>query len=126
MSSNDYYLLRRHPQGGFCLAYGLMDDDTKPEPSPFAKTHETIEEALKEYALGRYESEYGLRVDPEIFEPPVQRHQFGILIEDHRQGKMEETFLLVEGDRKNGYSVKVENPDLNWVGLSAVTTVRFR
>jgi hypothetical protein len=83
MSADTYYLLRKHPAGGFTLVRGMDSSIEWPTAHPAAESFPTIVDALKAYVDGQqydvedddmlyplYASEYGLRIHPEVFEWP--------------------------------------------------------
>lgn len=69
MSSDNFYIVRKHPFGGFAAVQGFAsdvdenDEQIYPEASVTDKQFKTIGEALN-YAVTEY-SEYGVDVHPE-------------------------------------------------------------
>ena len=80
MSADNYYLLRKHPKGGFALVMGFASDDETPSVGEEQESFPTMEAALKEFSDGQkwedsgeggwppYYCEYGLTPHPECFE----------------------------------------------------------
>lgn len=81
MSADNYFLLRKHPNGGFALVMGMDSNIEWPTVHPNAESFPTVMDALKAYTDGQqfdvdneemfyplYMSEYGLRIHQEIFE----------------------------------------------------------
>jgi hypothetical protein len=68
MSADNYYMIRKHPTGGFCAieCCASEDDETDPEARPGMKSWPTVEEAF-DYAEMQY-SEYGTRIHKECRE----------------------------------------------------------
>ena len=68
MSADNYYLIRRHPAGGFVAIMGFMSDEEVPEVNPQRDTDRftTLPAAIK--ANLNRETEYGMRVHPECYE----------------------------------------------------------
>lgn len=72
MSADNYYVIRKHPDGGFVALMGFMSNDEMPviNPAKTYRTYETADEATA-WADGEY-SEYGVSVHPECNEYPSQ------------------------------------------------------
>jgi hypothetical protein len=75
MSADNYYMLRRHPKGGFACVMGFMSDDAEPNADENSQQFETIEEAVVWY--GQLEdgsffavAEYGLHIHSEVYKKP--------------------------------------------------------
>jgi hypothetical protein len=68
MSADNYYMIRKHPTGGFCAieCCASEDDETDPEARPGMKSWPTVDEAF-DYAEMQY-SEYGTRIHKECRE----------------------------------------------------------
>ena len=79
MSADNFYVLRRHPKGGFALVMGFASTESL---DVYVRDHHTqfasIREALRAFSEGQdlvndeemypeYYCEYGLRVHPELF-----------------------------------------------------------
>lgn len=67
MSADNYYVVKKHPLGGYSYVMGFASDDdpdlTVTESYPQYKTlEEAVDAAIEEY------SEYGVRVHPECRE----------------------------------------------------------
>lgn len=64
MSADNFYIIRKHPEGGFTPVHGFASDDELPAVNPernkpFPSIDEAIESVVDEY------TEYGIRVHPE-------------------------------------------------------------
>ncbi|MGH7233916.1 MAG: hypothetical protein ACREF7_00520 [Candidatus Saccharimonadales bacterium] len=63
MSSDNFYLIRKHPAGGYTATMGFASSERKPRARKTDFAFKTVAEAVT-YALGEY-TEYGVSVDPE-------------------------------------------------------------
>jgi len=63
MSADNYYIIRKHPLGGFAAVMGFMSDDTEPTASELYPQYATVEDALHT-AMADY-AEYGVSVHQE-------------------------------------------------------------
>lgn len=87
MSADNYYVMRKHPNGGYSLLMGFMSDEqesayTQPVPEE-VESWPTMTEALAAYTAGqewqdenagfypRYYNEYGLNIGADCVEEPV-------------------------------------------------------
>jgi hypothetical protein len=64
MSADNFYIVRRHSDGGFTPVHGFASDDETPKVNPernasFPTIDSAIESVIDEY------TEYGIRVHPE-------------------------------------------------------------
>lgn len=66
MSSDNYYLIRNHPNGGFAVVMGFSSDSNAPSATEDSKQFETIDDAADSVA-NEY-SEYGIRIHSECVE----------------------------------------------------------
>lgn len=73
MSADNYYIIRKHPDGGFAALMGFASDDRMPviDTDRAYKTFETVDQAVM-WASDEY-SEYGVSVHPECREYPVEK-----------------------------------------------------
>lgn len=71
MSADNYYIIRKHPDGGFAALMGFASDDRMPviDTDRAYKTFETVDQAVM-WASDEY-SEYGVSVHPECREYPA-------------------------------------------------------
>lgn len=60
MSADDYYLIRRHPLGGFTPVMGFASNEDTPKATEFHPQYQTVEDALRS-AMHDY-TEYGVSV----------------------------------------------------------------
>jgi hypothetical protein len=67
MSSDDFYLIRKHPNGGFAAVHGFASDKNKNELEATTKhlQFKTKNDALN-YGLNKY-PEYGVSIHPECY-----------------------------------------------------------
>lgn len=82
MSADNYYLIRKHPKGGFALVNCFASDESPPpEATEKQESFPTIDAAMTAFALGqefegghypRYYCEYGLQMHLECIENVVQ------------------------------------------------------
>lgn len=84
MSADNYYVLRKHPKGGYCFINRFMSDDRVecPTPKPDAERFPTMTDAMAAWHKGqewddaepgmypKYYNEYGLDIHPEVTEDP--------------------------------------------------------
>ena len=66
MSADNFYVIRKHPQGGYAAVMGFASDESEESPEVRSNHHQsfaTVSDAL-DYASGEY-SEYGVSVHPE-------------------------------------------------------------
>lgn len=84
MSSDNYFIIRRHPEGGFAAVMGLASDETPTVNPVHHKSFPTIRAAV-EYADSQY-SKYDTSVHPECDMVAVDSKQleamFRLLIDD--------------------------------------------
>ena len=64
MSADNYYIIRKHPDGGFAAVMGFASDDGTPDAERRHQSFNTVEEALI-YAGEDGYTEYGISVHPE-------------------------------------------------------------
>lgn len=70
VSADNYYVIRKHPDGGYAAVMGFESDPQMPRARKGDKAYPTVDEALT-YACSQY-SEYGVEVHPECEHvPPV-------------------------------------------------------
>ena len=66
MSADNYYVIRKHPQGGYAAVQGFASDENMPEANSgyesFVSINEALNEANKDY------SEYGVSVHKECYD----------------------------------------------------------
>jgi hypothetical protein len=66
VSSDNYYIIRKHPKGGFAAVMGFASDDTDPVARDSDRRFDSIESA---FVYGTHEySEYGVSLHPECEE----------------------------------------------------------
>ncbi|MFS0885340.1 hypothetical protein [Aeromicrobium sp. 179-A 4D2 NHS] len=72
MSADNYYLIRKHPDGGFVAVMGFMSNEQTPEidPQKAYRKFDTPDDAIW-WADNEY-SEYGVSVHPECNEYPSE------------------------------------------------------
>lgn len=72
MSADNYYVIRKHPDGGFAALMGFASDDREPviDTDRTYKTFETVGQAVM-WASDEY-SEYGVSIHPECREYPAE------------------------------------------------------
>lgn len=64
MSADNYYIIRKHPEGGYTPVQGFASDDELPSVIPERhRSFPSIDEAI-EFVIDDY-TEYGIRVHPE-------------------------------------------------------------
>jgi len=68
MSADNYYVIKRHPLGGYAAVMGFMSDDFEPHADELDPQFDTPDNALS-YAMGEY-SEYGVSLDPKLLDTP--------------------------------------------------------
>ena len=73
MSADNFYMIRKHPNGGFCLDMGFDSDDNYGScpVSEKLRSWPTLDEVIaewNEHQDGRYWSEYGMSVHQECFD----------------------------------------------------------
>lgn len=69
MSADNYYLIKKHPAGGYAALMGFMSDEREPEVRLGEMGHRpfpTLQDAM-EFADNEY-SEYGVRIDRSIIQ----------------------------------------------------------
>lgn len=66
MSSDNYYLVRIHPEGGFGITMGFASDNYLPEVTATNEIFDSIEDALLT-AASEY-PEYGVEIHPECYD----------------------------------------------------------
>jgi hypothetical protein len=72
MSADNYFLIRKHPLGGFALINASASDDRKPRAHKGHTQYTTVEAALKVARASYFE--YGGSVDDECeWTPPLRR-----------------------------------------------------
>ena len=64
MSADNYYVIKRHPSGGYAACMGFASDDEEPTVHPAQNSFPTPMEALI-WANEQY-SEYGASLDAEV------------------------------------------------------------
>jgi len=112
MSADNYYMIRKHPTGGFCAieCCASEDDETDPEARPGMKSWPTVEEAF-DYAEMQY-SEYGTRIHKECKIQNLTRFKMGDKV-DTQEG----VGTVIEVNQWTEYSVRLgENTNAPWVG----------
>lgn len=67
MSADNYYLIRKHPLGGFAAVMGFASNDSSPEVNPTRDAQFDSLDAAVYFGLREY-SEYGVEVHPECYE----------------------------------------------------------
>lgn len=82
MSADNYYLIRKHPSGGYIAVMGFASDENTPEVDPAQGSFATVQEAIDSVAL-EY-AEYGIRIHGEISE--AERRQ---VADEYRGGSAE-------------------------------------
>lgn len=86
MSADNYFVLRKHPTGGFALVMGFASVEKTPEVKETEESFPTLEDALKAFCYGqqwenddelypRYYCEYGLQIHPDCFETAPQQKE---------------------------------------------------
>lgn len=101
MSADNYYMVRRHSDGGFALQMGFMsDEDPLPPVHSEYEAFPTVEAAIKAFSDGqvtkdgeiypRYYCEYGLKYATGIFDDPTD------VFETKVEGNPGDTFLFSE------------------------------
>jgi hypothetical protein len=68
MSADNYYVIRRHPAGGFAAVQGFASEDSEPRARMDHQQFKTIDEA-EDMAHNEY-TEYGVRIHPECMNTP--------------------------------------------------------
>ena len=63
MSADNYYVIKKHPSGGFAAVMGFASDDSMPRATKRHQQFATVEEALT-FAWDDW-TEYGVSVDAE-------------------------------------------------------------
>lgn len=63
MSADNYYIIRKHPSGGFAAVMGFASDEIEPQARERHQQFETVEDALR-HAMDDY-AEYGAGVHEE-------------------------------------------------------------
>lgn len=66
MSADNYYIIRRHPKGGFSAVMGFESNDDTPVVREDHLRFDTMRDA-EVYASGEY-TEYGIQIHPECYE----------------------------------------------------------
>lgn len=66
MSADNFYLVRKHPSGGFAAVMGLASDENDPAATEYHGRFDTPEDALT-FALDDY-TEYGASIHPECLD----------------------------------------------------------
>lgn len=69
MSADNYYLIKKHPHGGYTAVMGFASDDHTPQARETDPTFDTVDQALT-WALDQY-SEYGVAIDDECNTPTL-------------------------------------------------------
>lgn len=71
MSADNYYIIRKHPDGGFAAPMGFDSDDRTPSVDP--KRHQSFPtlDAAADWAAAQY-SEYGVSVHDECRTSPAE------------------------------------------------------
>ena len=65
MSADNYYVIHKHPEGGYAAVMGFMSDDEEPKPTASHFHFATIADALAHANSDAY-VEYGTRFSPEV------------------------------------------------------------
>ena len=65
MSADNFYLIRKHPNGGFAAIMGFASDETELIATKKHKQFDSLQLAHL-YAYSEY-SEYGVHIHPECF-----------------------------------------------------------
>lgn len=134
MSADNFYVLRKHPLGGFALIMGFASDENDTANTcavpKSAESFPTTEAALKAFSDGqewqneqigwypRYYCEYGLSVNSECFEVELTTDKFNVWI---LHPDMTWTTITIAGHREVGYSVT--NYDLDTTLPKAVVVL---
>lgn len=63
MSADNYFIIRKHPDGGYACLMGFMSDESIPNVYPMDAQYGSVEAALA-VAFSDY-AEYGVRIHPE-------------------------------------------------------------
>lgn len=85
MSSDNFYIIRRHPKGGFAAVMGFASDiddqgnEITPDVPASAQSFSTLSDALN-WAINEY-SEYGVSVHEECTESRSQLRRINIVLE---------------------------------------------
>lgn len=127
MSADNFFVLRRHPKGGFAWVMGFASDGeagayTDPVREN-AERFETVEAAVTDYNNGqewregyypKYYCEYGMEISQECYEVETTEEvqlpgqQFVVLIHDLVRNI--DTKIVVTGNPDEGYSVRQYDP----------------
>lgn len=67
MSADNYYVIKKHPHGGYAAVMGFASDDMRPKVRPNHHHAFPTPAAALEYAHGEY-VEYGVRIDPDVLD----------------------------------------------------------
>lgn len=143
MSADNFFVLRKHPLGGFAWVMGFASDENNhayTDPvSEDAERFETIEAAVKDFDdnehtwkegyYPKYYNEYGMDISPECYEPeeasvradcdPFPDQQFIVLIHDLVRNT--DTKIVVAGNPNGGYSVRQYDPIDNHLEKTFIT-----
>lgn len=66
MSADNYYVIKKHPKGGYAAVMGFASNEALPEVRDRHRSFVTVEQAIS-WATNEY-SEYGVSVDPEVLD----------------------------------------------------------
>jgi len=64
MSADNYFIVKKHPRGGYAAVMGFASDDWEPTVHVDQPQYLTVEDALK--SAMHLDSEYGVSVHPEV------------------------------------------------------------
>lgn len=134
MSADNFFVLRKHPLGGFAWVMGFASDENNhaytDQVSEDAERFETIEAAVKAYNDGqewtedgwypKYYCEYGMQIAAECYiNAPLPDQQFIVLIHDLVRNT--DTKIVVTGNPNWGYSVRQYDPIDNHLEKTFIT-----
>lgn len=71
MSADNYYVIRKHPFGGYAAVQGFASDEETPEATEKHQQFETLSDAIL-WTEGEY-IEYGVSVHPECNKPTTNK-----------------------------------------------------